>query len=132
MLRDSAVSSRKKLITSYSSRRSERERTINLRLNLSSSPLKVFRGTHSALTEDEPGSLMKSKHFSDFFNQSTKLLEKVLDKGDGEMLELLLTDDINGAETRSKDILSPAVKFFDAHYTQNRVVTSLDWSPQIP
>jgi hypothetical protein len=75
---------------------------------------------------------LKSKHFSDFFNQSTKLLEKVLDRGDGEMLEMMLHDEMKGSDQRSKDILAPAVKFFDAHYTKNRVVTALDWSPQIP
>ena len=60
------------------------------------------------------------------------MLEKVLDNGDGDMLELLLRDDMKSGDARSKDILAPAVKFFDAHFTKNRVVTSLDWSPQIP
>lgn len=75
---------------------------------------------------------MKSKHFSDFFNQSTKLLEKVLDRGDGDMLELMLQDDLKTGNDVSKDILAPTVKFFDTNYTKNRVVTAIDWSPQIP
>jgi dynein intermediate chain len=76
--------------------------------------------------------LLKSKHFVDFFNQSTKVLEKMLDGRDGDMLELLLQDDMKTGNDFSKDILNPTVKFFDANYTKNRVVTSVDWSPQIP
>lgn len=106
---------------------------INLKVdNSKSNQSKVRSILRIALTEEELGSLLKSKHFSDFFNQSTKLLEKVLDRGDGDMLELMLEDSLRGPNQSTKDILTPAVKFFDAHYTKNRVVTSLDWSPQIP
>jgi hypothetical protein len=37
---------------------------------------------------------VKSKNFNDFFNRSSKFLEKVLHHGDGNMIELLLKDGI--------------------------------------
>lgn len=44
------------------------------------------------LNPNELESLVKSKHFTDFFNRSSKFLEKVLDHGDGDMLEMILKD----------------------------------------
>lgn len=46
------------------------------------------------MSQEELDTLVKSKHFSDFFNKSSKFLEKVLDYGDGDMIELLLKDGI--------------------------------------
>ena len=36
--------------------------------------------------------MVKSKHFTDFFNKSSKFLEKVIENGDGDMLEMILND----------------------------------------
>ena len=46
------------------------------------------------LNEEELESLVRSKKFNDFFNSSSKFVEKVLDHGDGDMIELLLKDGI--------------------------------------
>lgn len=46
------------------------------------------------LSPEELDNLVKSKHFNDFFNRSSKFLEKVLDNGDGDMIELMLKDGI--------------------------------------
>lgn len=45
-------------------------------------------------TNEELDNVVKSKNFNDFFNRSSKFLEKVLDNGDGNMIELLLKDGI--------------------------------------
>ena len=42
---------------------------------------------------------MKSRNFHDFFNRSSKFLEKVLDHGDGDMIEMLLRE---GLKTRDR------------------------------
>ena len=42
--------------------------------------------------------MIKSRNFGDFFNRSSKFLEKVLDHGDGDMIEMLLKEGI-----KSKD-----------------------------
>ena len=44
------------------------------------------------LSNDELNSVIKSRNFADFFNRSSKFLEKVLDHGDGDMLELVLRE----------------------------------------
>jgi hypothetical protein len=46
------------------------------------------------LSQEELDSLVKSKNFHDFFDRSSKFLEKVLDNGDANMIELLLKDGI--------------------------------------
>lgn len=49
---------------------------------------------NSELNQEELENLTKSKHFNDFFNKSSKFMEKVLDHGDGDMIELYLSDGI--------------------------------------
>ncbi len=36
--------------------------------------------------------MMKSKNFSDFFNRSSKVLDKILEHGDGDMIEMILQE----------------------------------------
>ena len=43
--------------------------------------------------------MIKSRNFTDFFNRSSKFLEKVLDHGDGDMIELILRE---GLKTRDR------------------------------
>jgi hypothetical protein len=45
---------------------------------------------NAELNNEELNSVVKSRVFTDFFNRSSKFLEKVLDHGDGDMIELLL------------------------------------------
>lgn len=40
----------------------------------------------SELSQEELDTLVKSKHFNEFFNRSSKFLEKVLDYGDGDIV----------------------------------------------
>lgn len=47
---------------------------------------------HSELDGEELTAVVKSRNFTDFFNRSSKFLEKVLDHGDGDMIELLLKE----------------------------------------
>jgi hypothetical protein len=54
---------------------------------------------HAELSNDELNSVIKSRNFTDFFNRSSKFLEKVLDHGDGDMIELLLRE---GLKTRDR------------------------------
>jgi hypothetical protein len=42
------------------------------------------------LAGDDLNSVVKSSNFGDFFNRSSKFMEKVLDHGDGDMIEMLL------------------------------------------
>ena len=42
--------------------------------------------------------MVKSRNFSDFFNRSSKFMEKVLDHGDGDMIENLLRDGLKNRE----------------------------------
>jgi hypothetical protein len=50
------------------------------------------------LSGDELNTVVKSRNFNDFFNRSSKFLEKVLDHGDGDMIEMLLKEGL-----KSKD-----------------------------
>lgn len=47
--------------------------------------------------------MVKSKHFTDFFNRSSKFVEKMLDHGEGDMIELLLRE---GVKSKDKYALS--------------------------
>lgn len=58
-------------------------------------------------------------------------MEKVLDHGDGDMIELLLKDGIKSKEIDGHNILSQPVTYSDPNFTANRVVTDIDWSSQI-
>lgn len=96
--------------------------------------------THdSELSQEELDSLIKSKHFNDFFNRSSKVLEKVLDNGDGDMIENMLKDGIKSKDayifynaSDSHNVLKTVATYSDPNFTTNRVVTDLDWSTQIP
>ena len=46
------------------------------------------------LNSEELDSLVRSKNFTDFFNRSSKVVEKVLDYGEGDMIEMVLKDGI--------------------------------------
>lgn len=50
------------------------------------------------LSGEELTSVVKSRSFADFFNRSSKFLEKVLDHGDGDMIEMLMREGL-----KSKD-----------------------------
>ena len=75
--------------------------------------------------------MVKSRNFNDFFTKSSKFLEKVLDHGDGDMIEMLLNEGLKNRERTGQDIFAHSLTFSDPNYTSNRVVTSIDWSPQI-
>lgn len=75
--------------------------------------------------------VVKSRNFNEFFNRSSKFLEKVLDHGNGDMIEMLLKEGLKTRDRSGQDILAHTVTFTDHNYTANRVITDLDWSPQI-
>lgn len=47
------------------------------------------------------------------------------------MIEMLLTEGLKNRDRSGHDILCQSLTFADPNYTTNRVVTSIDWSPQI-
>lgn len=64
---------------------------------------------YAELSNDELNSVIKSRNFTDFFNRSSKFLEKVLDHGDGDMIELLLREGLKSRDRYSLSYSVPAM-----------------------
>uniref|UniRef100_A0A7N8Y0W7 Dynein cytoplasmic 1 intermediate chain 2 n=1 Tax=Mastacembelus armatus TaxID=205130 RepID=A0A7N8Y0W7_9TELE len=90
-------------------------------------------GTPLALTEEEKLQILHSEDFVNFFDHSTRIIERAL----SEHVDLFF--DYSGRDLEDKEgeiqagaKLSLNRQFMDERWSKHRVVTSLDWSPQYP
>ena len=63
------------------------------------------------LAGEELNAVVKSRNFNDFFNKSSKFLEKVLDHGDGDMIEMLLKEGLKNRDRLLFNYLDRAKKY---------------------
>uniref|UniRef100_A0A9J7WVV1 Dynein, cytoplasmic 1, intermediate chain 2a n=2 Tax=Cyprinus carpio TaxID=7962 RepID=A0A9J7WVV1_CYPCA len=85
------------------------------------------------LTEEEKLQILHSEEFMEFFDHSTRIMERAL----SEHVDVFF--DYSGRDMEEKEgemqagtKLSLNRKFVDDHWSRQRVVTCLDWSPQYP
>uniref|UniRef100_A0A672T8S9 Uncharacterized protein n=1 Tax=Sinocyclocheilus grahami TaxID=75366 RepID=A0A672T8S9_SINGR len=85
------------------------------------------------LTEEEKLQLLHSEEFMEFFDHSTRIMERAL----SEHVDVFF--DYSGRDMEEKEgemqagaKLSLNRKFVDDRWSKQRVVTCLDWSPQYP
>ncbi|XP_029967210.1 dynein, cytoplasmic 1, intermediate chain 2a isoform X1 [Salarias fasciatus] len=85
------------------------------------------------LTEEEKLQILHSEEFANFFDHSTRIIERAL----SEHVDLFF--DYSGRDLEEKEgeiqagaKLSLNRQFVDERWSKHRVVTCLDWSPQYP
>uniref|UniRef100_A0A8B9LWH1 Dynein, cytoplasmic 1, intermediate chain 2a n=1 Tax=Astyanax mexicanus TaxID=7994 RepID=A0A8B9LWH1_ASTMX len=85
------------------------------------------------LTEEEKLQILHSEEFMDFFDHSTRIIERAL----SEHVDVFF--DYSGRDLEEKEgemqagaKLSLNRQFMDERWSKHRVVTCLDWSPQYP
>jgi len=95
---------------------------------------KIHEETKPELSQDEIKNLVKTKDFRDFFERSSKMIEKALDSRTVDLLEDILMDESAGQyqDGAAKKEFQEVHNFYDQQLTSNRVVTSIDWSPIVP
>ncbi|EGR27431.1 hypothetical protein IMG5_196130 [Ichthyophthirius multifiliis] len=83
------------------------------------------------LSQEDISHITKSKNFLDFFHRSSKLVEKVLEKDQIDIcaLEDIIGQQVHNEQNVTKSYLTHYLKLKDTQYSQNRVITSLEWSP---
>ena len=82
-------------------------------------------------TSEELRNIMRSKDFTDFFHKTSKLIEKTLDSHEPCCFEPFFErEPFNSSEPKER--LEHLISFYDAQYSANRIVTSIDWSPNLP
>ncbi|EAR83965.3 cytoplasmic dynein intermediate chain (macronuclear) [Tetrahymena thermophila SB210] len=86
------------------------------------------------LTGEDISHIVKSKNFLDFFNRSSRLIEKAITNKDDSNLYALIDvigdkSNSNLQQTGIKSYLQHSVKLTDQQYGTNRVVTGIEWSP---
>uniref|UniRef100_A0A7N8YGV4 Dynein cytoplasmic 1 intermediate chain 2 n=1 Tax=Mastacembelus armatus TaxID=205130 RepID=A0A7N8YGV4_9TELE len=94
---------------------------------------KVEEEAPHELTEEEKLQILHSEDFVNFFDHSTRIIERAL----SEHVDLFF--DYSGRDLEDKEgeiqagaKLSLNRQFMDERWSKHRVVTSLDWSPQYP
>lgn len=85
------------------------------------------------LSEEEKRVIMMTEEFHDFFDRSTRLVERAL----AEDVDLYLDyshdhEEDEGGLDQSRQRLSLSRSFYDERWSRNRCITCMDWSPQYP
>uniref|UniRef100_A0A8D3D0U1 Dynein cytoplasmic 1 intermediate chain 2 n=1 Tax=Scophthalmus maximus TaxID=52904 RepID=A0A8D3D0U1_SCOMX len=106
--------------------------TLSSLLSWSFSLLSIYAPPHE-LTEEEKLQILHSEEFVNFFDHSTRIIERAL----SEHVDLFF--DYSGRDLEEKEgeiqagaKLSLNRQFMDERWSKHRVVTCLDWSPQYP
>ncbi|KAG7331105.1 hypothetical protein KOW79_005074 [Hemibagrus wyckioides] len=85
------------------------------------------------LTEEEKLQILHSEEFMDFFDHSTRIIERALSEHVDVFFDYSGRDlEDKEGETQAGAKLSLNRQFTDEHWSKHRVVTCLDWSPQYP
>ncbi|XP_047738069.1 cytoplasmic dynein 1 intermediate chain isoform X2 [Hyalella azteca] len=85
------------------------------------------------LSEAEKQVIMMTPEFHQFFDRSTRIVERAL----AEDVDIFLDyshdqDQESGGLDQSRQRLSLSRCFYDDRWSRNRCITSMDWSPQSP
>jgi len=85
------------------------------------------------LSEEEKRVLMMSGEFQDFFDRSSRIMERALAEEVDLYLDYSHDHDTHGQGGEDgQGMLSLARTFSDERWSRSRCVTSMDWSPQYP
>uniref|UniRef100_H3BWS9 Dynein cytoplasmic 1 intermediate chain 2 n=1 Tax=Tetraodon nigroviridis TaxID=99883 RepID=H3BWS9_TETNG len=89
--------------------------------------------TPKELTEEEKLQVLHSEDFLTFFERGSRIVERAL----AEQVDVCFDYSGRDLEDKEGDLQAGAKlvlnrQFADEHWTKNRVVTCLDWSPQYP
>uniref|UniRef100_A0A4W3IPC8 Cytoplasmic dynein 1 intermediate chain 2-like n=1 Tax=Callorhinchus milii TaxID=7868 RepID=A0A4W3IPC8_CALMI len=100
---------------------------------ISSQKYMLFPAFQQELTEEEKEKILHSEGFLNFFDHSSRVIERALT----EQIDIFFDysgrnlDDKEG-EIQAGAKLSLNRQFYDENWSKDRVVTCLDWSPQYP
>jgi len=82
------------------------------------------------MSEEERNAILSAPEFLDFFDYSTKIIQRLLNDNYDYARDYRL-----GAESGVDDSEGKRVKsvcaFFDERYGRNRSITDVDWSPKV-
>ncbi|CAI9724728.1 cytoplasmic dynein 1 intermediate chain 2 isoform X38 [Octopus vulgaris] len=86
------------------------------------------------LSDDERKQILSSEDFQNFFNRSSRLVERVLAENETDMYIDYVGSDKEGKDDDqfAGDRLKLNRYFFDERWSKHRTITSLDWSTQHP
>lgn len=80
-------------------------------------------------SEEEKKHIMKSEGFKDFFDYSTKLVERALDEPYDFMIDYRVDNTVED-DKANDNTLKLVQSFYSEEWTKDRTVTDMDWSPE--
>ncbi|TPX60827.1 hypothetical protein PhCBS80983_g01515 [Powellomyces hirtus] len=84
------------------------------------------------LTEDEKKSIVSSERFLDFFDYSSKLVERALNETTYDFMKDYTVDDDRVIDESAGKNIQQVCCFSDERWTRNRAVTDCSWSQKHP
>ncbi|KAI9199746.1 WD40-repeat-containing domain protein [Polychytrium aggregatum] len=83
------------------------------------------------LTEEERRAIISSEQFMEFFDQSSKVIERALNEKYDYLIDYSITNEGEVHDDANKNV-KQYCQFFDEKWSKNRWVTDLDWCPKYP
>eukprot|EP00048_Salpingoeca_helianthica_P015098 m.225045 g.225045 ORF g.225045 m.225045 type:complete len:597 (-) comp16604_c0_seq1:186-1976(-) len=80
---------------------------------------------------EKANDILNSPEFLQFFDRSTKLVERTLNEKYDVAIDYAATDNEEDEGLTSESVRQSA-EFYHTHWSANRAVTALDWSPKFP
>jgi dynein intermediate chain len=80
-------------------------------------------------SEEEKKNIMQTEGFKDFFDYSTKIVERALDEPYDIMIDYRVDNTIEDNKAND-NTLKLVQSFFSEEWTKDRTVTDIDWSPE--
>jgi len=80
-------------------------------------------------SEEEKKNIMQSDGFKDFFDYSTKIVERALDEPYDFMIDYRIDNTVED-DKANDNTLKLVQSFFKEEWTSDRTVTDMDWSPE--
>ncbi|KAJ3388257.1 hypothetical protein HDU84_000178 [Entophlyctis sp. JEL0112] len=84
------------------------------------------------MDEAEREIILESWQFQEFFEKSTKLVERALNSKADNLVDYTLGDDDSSKNADAGNGVNSLYSFFDDRWTKNRSVTEVAWSPRHP
>jgi len=82
-------------------------------------------------SEEEKKNIMQTEGFKDFFDYSTKIVERALDEPYDFMVDYRLDNTVED-DNANDNTLKLVHSFYKEDLTKDRTVTDMDWSPEYP
>jgi dynein intermediate chain len=84
----------------------------------------------SEMTEEERNTILSAPEFFDFFDHSTKIIQRALNDNYDYVLDYRLGTESGIDDSEGKRVRRVCA-FYDERYCKNRSITDVDWSPKV-